>query len=546
MNSPPLSVRPLALYALAALAVWFALLGHRDLIEPDEGRYAEIAREMVVTGDWLTPRLNGFKYFEKPALHYWATALSLKAFGFNNAAARLWPVLIGALGIVWTGFVAYRLYGREAAIAAAAVCLGSALYVSTSHYISLDISVSVFLAMGIGCLALAQTRRDEPRALRIWMLWGWAALALATMSKGLIGIVLPGATVVAYSLWQRDWSLWRHLHLGKGTLVFLAIAAPWFIAVSLANPEFARFFFIHEHFERYTTTVHQRDAPMWFFVPIFIVGVMPWLVSAVRGLVSAARPTANQPGTFSAERFFVTFIAVVFVFFSAGSSKLPPYILPLLPILAVLAGQRMAQVGRARADGWITLALGIALIALATQAARFGSKSIPAELYLNYQPWIIAAGVAFVAAGVISLRSNGRAIVATAGVALCAALATQCLMWGFQTIAESRSSHALAAAIEREAPGAEVFIDTYYPQSLPFYLNRTVRLAKFKGELEMGINAEPQRWLATADDLAREWLAAEKAVGIFDVESLPIYQAKGLKMRVIFQHPRRIAVVKEQ
>ena len=537
--------RTLTVLTCAALILWFALLGHRDLIEPDEGRYAEIAREMVVSGDWLTPRLNGFKYFEKPALHYWATALSLKLFGFNNAAARLWVGLIGAFGILWTGFVTFRLYGRTAGMAAAAVCTGSALYVGASHYISLDITVSVWMAMGIGCLALAQQQRIDTRTVRFWMLWGWAALALATLSKGLIGIVLPGATVVAYSLWQRDGALWRHLHLGKGLLIFFIICAPWFIAVSWVNPEFARFFFIHEHFERYTTTAHHREAPVWYFVPILLVGVLPWTMSAARGFMTAAKSTTAAPGIFSAERFFVTFIVVVFVFFSAGHSKLPPYILPLLPVLAILAGRHIAHAGHARADGWIALVVGLVLIAIGTQADRFGTVSIPAELYEKYQPWIITAGIAFLVIATLALRASAKNLATTFGMSFAALFAIQCVMWGFQTIAESRSSRELAAAIQREAPQAEVFINTYYPQSLPFYLNRTVRLVEFKGEMEMGITAEPQAWLATRKDFVREWNAAKQAVAVMDVQSLPIYRQKGLKMRIIFEHPRRIAVVKE-
>lgn len=270
--------------AVLAATAWFALLGYRDLIEPDEGRYAEISREMVSTGDWLTPRLNGFKYFEKPALQYWATAAGFELFGIGNTTARLWPALTGFFCALFIWFAGRRLYGPEAGFGALIITLNYPLYVAMGHILTLDMAVSAFMVLGVTSLALAQTLRDQPRRLRNWMLLSWAACGLAVLSKGLIGLVLPGGAVICYSIWQRDWSLWKHLHLGKGLLLFLAITAPWFIAVSLKNPEFAPFFFIHEHFARFTSNVHQRQGAPWFFVPLLLGGTLPWLAVTLKGL----------------------------------------------------------------------------------------------------------------------------------------------------------------------------------------------------------------------------------------------------------------------
>src|ERR1051326_99686 len=220
---------------------------------------------MVVSGDYVTPRLNGFKYFEKPPLQYWATAAAFEAFGFHDAAARLWAALTGFAGIVMVFLAGNRLFGRPAGFIAAAVLAGSPLYVLLGQYNTLDMGVRFFLGAAIAALCSG------------FVLTFWAACALAVLSKGLIGIVLPLGAVALYVLVKRDLGLLRHLQIVKGGLVFLLIAAPWFLLVSTANDEFARFFFIHEHFERFTSEVHQRHGAPWYFLPILAGGLAPWL-----------------------------------------------------------------------------------------------------------------------------------------------------------------------------------------------------------------------------------------------------------------------------
>ena len=533
--------------AIIAAVVWFSLLGYRDLAEPDEGRYAEIPREMVASGDWLTPRLNGFKYFEKPALQYWGTAVGYELFGLSNATARLWPALIGFLGALWAGYVGLRLYGKTAGFYAALITVSSLLYVAMGHHLTLDMGVSVFLVIGIGSLALAQQRREELAHVRRWMLIGWAALALATLSKGLIGLVLPAATLVAYTLWQRDWALWRHLHLGKGLLLFLAITVPWFVAVSLANPEFAHFFFIHEHFERYTTNVHDRDEAIWYFIPIFILGVLPWLVVVLKSMFSpqfAWWPRAGEG--FDAARWLWLFAIVTFGFFSVGHSKLPSYILPMIPVVAVLAGRRLAREGMSRLDAGVLLLAVLLLLVAAAKAALLADVPDLVQMYLDYRPWIVAAaallGLAAVAAFGAKLQPKRIAVVA--GLAL---LSFQTLLWGFQSLSGYRSSHAIADAIQANVPtGTEIYVvEIYYPQSLPVYLQRTISLVGFKGELEMGIEQEPQRWISSDAEFVQRWQREQQAVAVMDHAGFDKYRAQGLSMRLIYSDLERIVVVKQ-
>ncbi|MCB1964850.1 MAG: glycosyltransferase family 39 protein, partial [Candidatus Accumulibacter sp.] len=234
---------------MALAAVWFGTLDQRALVRPDEGRYAEIPREMVASGDWVTPRVNDFKYFEKPALQYWATAAGYTAFGESEWTARLWPALTGFLSVLLAWWTGRRLWGPAAGHLAAAILGSSLLFVVLGHLITLDMGLSFFLQVAWTAFLFAQ--QDERSVSRRWMLLAWGAAALAVLSKGLVALVLIGAALVGYTLINRDLSPWRRLAPLSGLALFLLIAAPWFIAVSLANPEFPRFFFIHEHFERF-------------------------------------------------------------------------------------------------------------------------------------------------------------------------------------------------------------------------------------------------------------------------------------------------------
>ncbi len=547
--------------------VWFSLLGYRDLIDPDEGRYAEIPREMISSGDWVTPRLNGFKYFEKPVLQYWMTAISFELFGQNNTAARLWPALIGFLGALFTGFVGWRLYGKASGFYAFIITLTSLLYTAMAHILSLDITVSVFLTIAVGCFTLAQSQRenieaadnhnhnqqpDQKKYLRNWMLIGWGALAAATLTKGLIGLFLPAAAVVVYSLWQRDWALWKHLHLGKGLILFLALVSPWFIAVANKNPEFLDFFFIHEHFDRYLTDEHSRSGPIWYFIVIVFVGSLPWLGSMLRTIVNpdfSWRPTSYNH--FNAERFLWSYAVFIFVFFSLSNSKLASYVLPILPILSLLAAKRIAAVGLSGFDKWCMLGLGLALLVLTWQIERLASERITPEMYTNYKPWIFAAAIAMLAAAFFMFKTKNTApnkqqmhIVTSSLMVL---IAYQSLSWGYQSLTGARSYHLLAEAIKEKAPNySEIFcVDSYYPHSLSFYLNSKLKLVQYKGELEMGITQEPQLWIESTHDFLKLWENEKQPVAVMSHRVYEIYKSDvKLPMQTIFQGARLVAVTK--
>src|SRR3954447_8492140 len=251
----PFAVR----FAAALLVIVAAAVGvhnlQRPLANPDEGRYSEISREMVASGDWVTPRLDGIKYFEKPPLQYWATAAAFELLGENEVAARLY-VWLAALGtLLLVGYTAARV-GAPAGtgVAAMLALVASPYFMMMGGVVTLDTGLTLWTTFTLCAYLLAERPGIRPALRRRWMRAAWAGMALAVLSKGLVGLVFPIAALGLHCLVQRDFSPLRRMAWISGPLIVLAIAAPWFIRVSLANPEFAHFFFVHEHFERFLTT----------------------------------------------------------------------------------------------------------------------------------------------------------------------------------------------------------------------------------------------------------------------------------------------------
>ena len=282
----------LALFAL----IWLSSLGARSLVHTDEGRYAALALEMARHGDFITPRLNGLLYFEKPPLQYWIGALSIRLFGATEFAARLWPGLAGLLTVLAVGLTAGRLWGRTSGMQAFAIAGSTTWIVGLSHVLTLDAGLTLFLTLTLCAILLAECA-DLPLAWRHRCAWvAWLSMACAVLSKGLVGIVIPCGSLLVASLWMRDFGPLHRLRPALGLLMLMAVAGPWFILVSLRNPGFAEFFFIHEHFARYLTQVHHRLGPWWYYLPLLLVGMLPWtsglpwLLRRGKTMVQPARP----------------------------------------------------------------------------------------------------------------------------------------------------------------------------------------------------------------------------------------------------------------
>lgn len=538
----------LILLAAVFIAVWFGNLDYRKLVRPDEGRYAEIAREIAMSSDWITPRLNGIKYFEKPPLQYWATAAAYRAFGEHEWTARLWPAVTGFAGIMLVFFAGRSLFGFTAGFYASLILASSAGYVATAHFNSLDMGLTFFVTATLLAYMLAQRPEATPAMNRRWTLAAWAAAALAMLSKGLIGVVIPAAVLAIYIVLQRDFARLRGLHWGMGLTVFLLIAAPWFVLVQLANPEFAKFFFVHEHFERYLTTVHRRAEPWWFFFPILALGILPWLTLVPQALAHAWR-VQGQPSAFQPGRFLAIGLAFIFVFFSASSSKLPGYLLPMLPLLALLIGGVLAGT-RPRELIWhlLPILLFASLVAvLSPCVVTLARRPELVPLYEASVPWIAAGAVcAFIGAGItLHYCRRDNVTAALSAMAIGSLLAIQFVTTGHNALAPNYSGHHLAELIK---PHLEASVPVYsvrtYDQTLPFYIKRTVTLVAFRDEMAYGLEREPWLWLPDLPSFERAWRSERNALAIMEPDTHAELEKNGLPMQVIGRDMRRIVVRK--
>ena len=539
-----LSHRAFRVAALAFTVLWFALLWGRPLYDPDEGRYAEIPREILTGGDWLIPHLDGLVYLEKPPLQYWLSALAQLSCGDSEGIARLWTGVFGYLTLVVVFGLARHLWGAAAAIRASLLLAGSVLFVLLGHQLTLDMTLCFWLVAGMACFIRAQTLDAGGRAARAWMLGCWAAMALAVLTKGLIGVLIPGATLLIYVLWQRDWALLRRLEPAAGLVLFLVIAAPWFVLASRANPEFLRFFFIREHFQRFLTPIEERSEPWWFFIPVLIVGVLPWVTQALRALGGDWRASAPR-GQFDPVRLLWIWSVFVLLFFSASNAKLIPYILPALPTLALLAARPRAAGLRGHLVAGAALSAVFALGVLAYASALWASPR-GLELALRLRPALCALSALLLAGagGCLWYVGQQRPTRALASLSAGWCGAVVALTVGACVVADLFSARELAATIARQPnAAAPVFSVQNYQQSLSFYLRRTVTLVDYRDEFALGLRQDPARGIASLEAFAARWAELPDALAVMPRSTRERLDAAGVPMREIGCFPTRLCLM---
>lgn len=547
-----------ALLLALLLAVYFGFeLGGRALWHPDEGRYSEIPRAMVESGDYVTPRLNGVKYFEKPALFYWMQAGSIKLFGVNEWALRLWPALLALAGCLAVYGAGRKLFGRRAGLIAAIVLATSPLYYLLARIVTLDMAVSVFLTGALLSFLLG-VREPPGRARALYLYAFYALCAAATLTKGLIGIVIPGMVIGAWIVLLWDWRLLRAIHLPTGLLLFFVLAAPWHLLAARANPEFAQFYFIHEHFQRYLTTVHMRYQPWWFFLPVLVLGMLPWIgllfpalrasmraraISTVPGgqALRAGRPRRQTRHARREELFLSLWAGLVFAFFSASGSKLIPYILPMLPPLALLLGRYLAPADPApapkglRSGFWFFLAAVAALGAYLTVELLRRPEAQADVLRLGSGVYPMLAGLLLAALAYFFLGRRATLTRPLAALAAGAALLVLALGAALPALDDKYSVKALALELKaRLRPADEVTTLRAYYQDLPVYLARRITVVDWKGELEFGTQQEDVGgWMIGEAEFRRRWQSPRTLYMITERENLDWLRAQGLPHYVL-------------
>jgi len=470
--------------------LWFALffrLGSLPLLQPDEGRNAEVAREMKESGAWLSPSYNGIAYLDKPAFYFKAVALSLAAFGNNETAARLPSAVFGLALLAITFAFCRRVHGARVAIMAVIVIATMPLYVVLSRTVIFDIALAFFVSGAI----FAGYRAEEcaGKSRRNWYLLGALAAGFATLVKGPVGFLIPGLVLFIFHRIEGRRGVWKRFFAPLNLLAFFGVTLPWFIGLSLQHPDFPYYGLIEESFHRFTTTTFHRSQPFYFYALIVAGLFLPWsFILPEAGVAAWKRKSVMS----SADRLCLVWAVVVVVFFSLSKSKLPGYILTATVACGILMarlferalanpeGKAARIVGRAA----ITLAVLCIAVAIATIVLmpRMGSLARPLglsvadaeELGRHFVTPIILFAV-FAGLGLLARfrRSAGLAFVC---FALFPLLLFTTNLGTIAVIFNVKSARLMAQKIPALPPATRLAFLECFPSGLPFYLNRTATL----------------------------------------------------------------------
>ncbi len=466
-----------SLFLLIFLGVIFFLwLGSRPLFVPDEGRYAEIAREMAASGNYITPYLNGIKYFEKPVLFYWLGAFAIKFAGLSLWTLRSINACLALAGCLLTYWVSRHLYDRLTGLLAALILGTSTLFFVMSHMIGLDLPVSIFISASLYFFLLGS---KEPCRSYFWA--AAISAALAVLSKGLIGIVFPAIIAGMWICLTSQWKILRQAYLLSSSLIFLVIVTPWHYLVNLYNPEFFHFYFIEQHLLRYTTKDIGHYQPSWFFLPYLMLGLFPWCVFLPQTITRLLPLIWKQRQTYQKELFFLLWAVFIFSFFSFSKSKLIPYILPVFPPLAVLIARYLSTCLRQKQVLGLRLSYScLLLLSLLLYAAYL--YFMPHNSYLSVAACILVFG-----ALIANVLIYWNAIYAYALTIITAGLFLSCSLASLSSL-DSRTILPLAKSLKPLLRAQdEVITYNQYYQDLPFYLQRRVSILNWRNELGFGM-----------------------------------------------------------
>jgi len=496
-------------FAVAIVASYLLLLGHAPLAEPDEPRYGEIAREMLVLRDWITPHLNYVKYFEKPPLVYWLTAIDMHFFGASELVVRLWPALLGLLGIGIADALGRSMYSRWSGHVAAALLATTPLYFGLSQIVILDMPLSTMMTVALAAFWFAYTAADRPRLRRTCVSILYVATALAVLIKGPVAILLTGGIIVAFLLVRWDLGALRWAISPRNAALFLLIALPWFVLVSYRNPEFIDFFIVKQHLARYLTP-NEHQQSNWFFVPIVGAGMLPWsmFLLAPRALGRFAMRLLKRQ-TSAATLFCVLWAGVVFVFFSLSGSKLATYILPMFCPLALLAARFFEQViadGRTPLlrRGCVALTVFALVLAIAADVTALVANDERIRMVLPYA-WSGATVLLLAAATAFTLARRNMQQASLATLVLGMLLLQAVAISGRGVAAEYRP---LGLAIGAQAKPDDLVVSyRHYVQGIAFYARRRVVMVGGRGELDFGSQQGDQQafFWSTDEPLLDAW-----------------------------------------
>lgn len=467
-------LKDLCLIALFVGLLFSLFLGSRPLVSPDEGRYSEIPRQMLLHHDFVTPRINNIKYFEKPPLFYWLQAGSIKLFGMNEWAFRLATALMGLLGCAITYVAGRELFNRRVGLLASLMLATSSLYFGLARFITLDMTLTTWLT---GCLFSFALHEKTKQPRYLWLMYGFAALA--TLTKGFIGFILPGLIIGIWVLIHGKWRELKHYKLVSGTLLFLAISLPWHLLAQWHNPEFIRYYVLDQQILRYFTHISGRSQPIWFLPLVLIGGLLPWTVWLPQALHGAWVKARTQNQTILS--FLLIWPTVVFTLFWFSKSQLSPYILPMFPALLMLIAHHIDDAKLNNKPEWWPLIAFAVFAALICIGCLLKFRSADPALLISLTAIVLSAAVTVLMYWEKGFKAALYTLMASYSVFL---LSLNFSLPKYDT----RSIKPLIETLKpMRQPNDLVASYHYLYMELPVYLNQNVTLVNYYGELKYGI-----------------------------------------------------------
>jgi 4-amino-4-deoxy-L-arabinose transferase-like glycosyltransferase len=465
------------LLLVICLVSLFGQLGTAGLFEPDEGRNAEKAREILLLNDWVTPHEDFFPVLDKPMFFYWLIAISYTAFGVNEWAARLTSVLaaLGCFALVYR-FARIR-WGAWEALWSGLILISGVEFFILSRVVIFDMSLTFCITLALYSFYEA-AHAEQPMRRRIYCVLMYGALAGGTLIKGLVGLLIPGLVIFFYLLLANRWSILRSVYLMPGAVLFLALAGPWYLLAEARNPGFLRYYLWNEHFGRFATASFDREQPWYFLLAVLAVGFLPWsmlLPSVIKRFWSQSLDDRKI--------FLLSWSILPLIFFSLSSSKLAHYILPIFPALSILTATTLTgmfqnpvgNVKRPLAFVWVLQSVSILYLVLGS----IWPAILPGQIRqsLTSIPWSIAVYtiiclVILIALGwgkAAKLWQSQSAVFAVhaVGAFFFLVVLTQIMV----AISRDRSAEEIARAVAAQADAETqvVLYDTYLT-GMPFYL----------------------------------------------------------------------------
>ena len=490
---------------LLIAAVAFVLLyqlGSAALFEPDEGRNAEKAREILLLNDWVTPHENFYPVLDKPIFFYWLIALSYKLFGLSEWTARL-PSLLSALGCVLLIYLFSRSHwGRWVALWSALVLVTSVEFFLLARIVIFDMLLTLFQTVAL--LAFYEAAHTENRRRCVACLTLYLALGAGTLVKGLVAVVIPGIVFFLFILLRGRWDILRRIYLIPGAGVFLAVVLPWYLQADAQNPGYLNYYLWAEHFGRYTSATFDRSEPWYYFIVVGLVGFFPWTL-----ILPWIIKHFWRRGWDDKTLYLVLWVSVPLLFFSASRSKLPHYILPIFPALSIMAGailvgldeQSPSKLRAPMISIWVVQSLNAVYLLLGSFYPGILAPQIRGRFSdMAYVLWLYAIVSLLILAYMARRRmSQDRMpqdviyLAQVVGLAVFFVFLTEVMI----STALDRSAKTTAMAVlSRLRAGEQVVFFETYMSGLPFYLD-----------------AKRPVWLITHENKKRTFLGNYYAIG---------------------------------